>query len=189
MSNQLIASLGPMYARDVGTGVGLQIRGALVFPATVNVADPVGLTDVTSAMLSVDAAGRLRCLVTSAAGAVFTTQPLLTDSSGVTGRAVTPGVGGVIATITLAAGTYDIQVFASFDVGAPVAATETNNMEFREGAGVISVLQVLPVINVYSPARLFRRVVDGVTAISVNATAAGTAGVGYNAEITAIRIA
>lgn len=189
MSNQLTGSIGPLYVRDKPAGLpGVAVRGMLVFPATVNFADPVLTEDAIDAQLSVDAAGRLRCVVSPATSVVFTTQPLLTDSSGVTGRVVAPGAGGVIATITPAAGTYDIDVFASYDVGAPAAA-EINNMEFREGAAVVSVLQVLAIINVYGPGRSFRRVLDGATAISVNATAAGTAGVGYNAQITAIRIA
>jgi len=103
---------------------------------------------------------------------------------------VAPGVGVAIVTIaagSLPAGTYDVQVNVIYDVGAPVAA-DTNNMEFRRGAGVVTTLQVLPVITIIGLIRRFRIVLDGATALSVNATGAGTAGVGYNAMIIAQRV-
>lgn len=188
----LTGSNGPMWVRNVGGGgFGDFIIGSLVLPALIDVADPVGLTDARMSTLSMDAAGRLRCLVTGAAGAVFTVAPRGIQSvSGATGRVVAPGAGGAIVTIaagSLAAGTYDVQVFAAYDAGAPIAA-EINNMEFRRGAGVVTALQVLAILNVYGPARLFRMVMDGATALSVNATGAGTAGVGYNAELIATQV-
>lgn len=191
MSNQLTGSgNGRMIVRVIGGGgFGAAPLGALVFPATVNVADPAGLTDGLQAQLSVDATGRLRAVITAAAGAIFNVQPsVLADSVGITNRAVAPGAGAVIATITPAAGTWDVEVFAAFDAGAPAAA-EINNMQFRKAGAVISVLQTLPVVNIYGPARKFRMVLSGAQAIDVQAIAAATAGVGYSAEITCTRIA
>jgi hypothetical protein len=191
MSNQLTGSTGPLYARDIAGGFGVQVRGTLVFPATVNVADPAALTDNLSAMLSVDASGRLRVVLSgpAPAGTISVQPAVLADSVGVTGRAVAPGAGVVVATITPAAGTYDIEVRTNLDAGAPAAA-EINNMDFREGGVVVSVLIVSPVLhtNVAGISR-FRRVLDGATAITVNAVAAATAAVGYSAQITAIRVA
>lgn len=196
MSNQLTASVGPIYARDVSGGFGNQIRGTLIFPATVNVADPAGLTDNLSAMLSVNAAGALRVtgastglVVTPIAGALFSVIPgVLVDSLGATARAVAPGAGAAIVTVAAPpAGTYEVEVLTSYD-GA-VAAAEINNMELREGAAVRSVLLAPSVANVVTPVRMFLLVLDGATAVSVNATAAGTAAVGYNAELVLRRVA
>lgn len=193
MSNPKNGSLGPIWTRENSNGgnPGSLIIGAMVFPATVNVADPAGLVDQQAAQLSVDSAGRLRSLITPASGAVFTTQPTSFQSVAARATVVAPGAGGAIVTIaagSLAAGTYDVQVNAIYDVGAP-AAGDTNNMEFRRGAAVITSLQVLPFINLIGIIRLFRMVMDGATALSVNATGAGTAGVGYNATIIASRVA
>lgn len=173
-------------------------KGLGVFVASVNVADPAALTDNNVTLLSVDATGRLRVqgpatglIVTPAAGAVFSVSPaILGDSPGTTARAVAPAAGAAIATIaaaSLPAGTYDVQVLTSYD-GA-VAAAERNNMEFREGAVVRSALLAPSVANVVTPVVVFRVVLDGATAVSVNATAAGTVGVGYNAQLVAIRVA
>jgi hypothetical protein len=162
-----------------------------VYPATVNVADPAALTDGNVAMLSIDATGKLRAVVTPAAGTVFpvTASPSV-DGVGVAARAVAPGAGVAVATIaagSLPAGLYDFQVSVMYDVGAPAAA-EINNMEFREGAAVVTSLQIPAVINVPTR-RTIRRLMDGATAVSVNETGAATAGVGYNAEIVATRVA
>lgn len=191
MSNQLTGSgNGAMIVRKIGGGgFGAGPLGTLIFPATVNVADPAGLTDGLEAQLSVDANGRLRSVITAASGAIFSTQPsVLADSVGVTGRAVAPAAAAVIATITPAAGTWDVEVFAAYDAGAP-AALEIDNMQFRKAGAAVSVLQVLAVVSVYGPARKFRMVLSGAQAIDVQTIGASTAGVGYNAEITCTRIA
>lgn len=164
-----------------------------VFPATINTADPAALTDGNVSMLSMDASGRLRSVVSPASGITFTMVPFTADAVGATGRVTSPAANAAICTIAAAslatAGLYSIQVLVALDLGAPVAATDTNNMELRAGATVISVLQLLPVINVYGPVRRFQRTLDGATALTVNATAAGTAGVGYSAELVAVRVA
>lgn len=160
-----------------------------VYPATINVADPAALVDGHVSMLSIDATGRLRAVISQAAGTTLnvTTSPAV-DGSGVATRVAAPGAGAVIATSgVLPVGTYDFQVSVMFDVGAPAAA-DINNMEFREGATVVTSLQVPAALNVRTT-RTIRRAVDGATAVSVNATGAATAGVTYNAEIISTRIA
>ncbi len=196
MSNQLTGSTGPMTVRDIAGGFGNQMRGSLVFPATVNTADPVGLTELIDAQLSVTAAGAVRVtgaatglVITPIAGALFSIIPgVQVDSLGATGRAVAPAAGGAIVTVAAPpAGTYEVEVLTSYD-GA-VAAAEINNMELREGAVVRSALLAPSVANVVTPVRTFILVLDGATAVSVNATAAGTAAVGYNAELVLRRVA
>lgn len=187
MSNPANAVAGDVLNRRAASVTAMQI-----YPASVNVADPAGLTDSNVTMLSVDSAGRLRSLVTAAAGTTFpvVVSPSV-DGVGVLGRVVAPGAGAAIATIAagnLPAGLYDFEVRAVLDTGAPVAA-DINNMEFREGATVVTSLQVLPVITAYSPSRKIRRLMDGATNVSVNATGAATAGVAYTAEIIATRVA
>jgi hypothetical protein len=188
MSNTLQGTQGPLYVRDA-PAPGSFVRGTLIFAATVNVADPAGLTDTNMSTLSLDSAGRLRCLMTPVTGTVFSVAPAqLVDSLGATGRAVAPAIGAAIVTVAAPpAGTYEVQVLTSFD-GA-VAAAEINNMELREGASVRSVLLCPSVANVVTPVRTFLIVLDGVTAVSVNATGAGTAAVGYNAELVLVRVA
>lgn len=194
MSNPTNGAIGGFWLTS-GVGAG----SAKILPymaiATVNVADPAGLTDGFGAALSVDASGRLRVILggPAPAGTVGTVvgTPAQANSPGNAARVTAPAAGQAIATIaagSLPAGTYDVQVQAQFDLGAPAAA-DTNNMEFRRGATVVSSLDVLPVINVYSPVAIFRCVLDGATALSINATAAGTAGVGYNASLIAVRVA
>lgn len=188
MSNPRFGTAGGPRAVDAASQRDL---GIIAFVASINVADPAGLTDNGISLLSIDAAGRLRALITPAAGTTFPVTPSpLVQSVGATGRAVAPGAGAAIVTIAagnLPAGTYDVQALAQYDAGAPAAA-ELNNMEFRRGATVISALAVLAIVSVYSPVRIFRMVMDGATALSINATGAGTAGVGYNAELLATRI-
>lgn len=164
-----------------------------VFLATINAADPAGLTDGNVSQLSMDQLGRLRVLATAAPGqpATGVIPGLLAQSVGATGRVVGPAANGVIATIlsgSLPAGTYDVQVRCYLDTGAPAAA-DINNMEFRRGAAVISVIGVLPIITAYPNVVVFRMSMDGATALSINATGAATAGVGYTAQLAAGRIA
>src|SRR5712691_8424753 len=96
-----------------------------IYPATINTADPAGITEGDVSQLSMDATGRLRVVATQAAGATFVTSvgPSV-DGVGVLGRVVAPGAGGAIATIvagSLPAGLYDFEVRAVLDTGAPVA--------------------------------------------------------------------
>ncbi len=191
MSNPLNGTVGTLFVISGVGATNTERIGQKVFIASVNIADPAALADNQATWLSVDAAGRLRVVATVAAGVVVSVSPaVLADSPGTTARVVAPGAGAAIATIAagaLPAGTYDVQVATSYDTG-PVAA-EINNMEFREGAVVRSALIAPAVANVVTPVCVFRVVLDGATAVSVNATAAGTAGVGYNAQLVAIRVA
>ncbi len=90
--------------------------------------------------------------------------------------------------MTPAAGTYDVGVRATYDVGAPVA-NEINNMALVKAGVNILTLQVLAVINIYSNWRLYRVTLSGAQSLAVNGILAGTAGVGYSAELIAIRVA
>lgn len=180
-----------MPRNSAARGIIDSVEGQRVGAATVDVADPGAMVDQNIAMLSVDANGRLRVVLTGSAGVPqsVVAVPFSTTSLGNTGRATTPGAAGVIVTIAAPpAGLYDVYVFTNLDLGVPVAAAETNNMQFLVGAGVISVLSVLPVINIYGPAKRFRCVLTGAQALTVQAVGAATAGVGYNAEIIATRV-
>lgn len=192
MSNQQTGSLGPLYVRDLQAGVGQQLRGTLAFIAEVNVADPAGLADTVAALLSLDNAGRLRTLVTPASTAIFPVQPaVLGESLGVAGRVVAPVAAGVITSIaagSIPAGTYLVQASAVLDAGGPVAGTDYNNMVLKKGAAVIATLQVTGTISDVNPFD-YVLIMDGATAITVNAIGAATAGVGYNAALAIRRIA
>lgn len=189
MSNPRQGTIGPLTVRDA-PGPGQVIRGYLDFVANVNVADPVGMTDNNTSLLSIDANGRLRVIATVAPGTTFPTLPAVTvDSLGDTGRVVGPAAGGAIVTVAAPpAGTYEVEVTTYYD-GVPALAAEANNMELREGAVVRSDLIAPGVANVIGPIRTFILVLDGATAVSVNAVGAATAGVGYNAELVLRRVA
>lgn len=169
--------------------------GALSLPARACSTNPANnYVDGDDAALCMDQNGRLRVfLSTDVAGLLpnlGVTPYVLSSSAGAAARVVAPGAGAVIASIaagSLPAGTYDVDVLVGFDVGAPVAADQ-NNMEFRRGASVVSSLQLFLVINVYSPVHTFRCSVSGAEAVSVNATGAATAGVGYSAQLIATRV-
>lgn len=192
MSNQLTGSAGPLIVHELSGGIGDRIKGYLDFVATVNAADPAGLTDLTLAMLSVDATGRLRVVATAAAGATFqvlTTPAQQGDTLSAIARAVAPGAGVAVATLAApAAGVYDVDIIVGYDAGAP-AAGEINNMQVqRGGVAFATPLQVLSVINSLV-AKKFQVNFSGAQNMTVNAIAAGTAGVGYSAAIIAKRVA
>jgi hypothetical protein len=181
MSNPANGTLGTLYVLN-GTAVNAGKLGLLVVAATVNVADPAGLTDGVGSHLSLDATGRLRVALSSAAPFAVVTPPLV-DSIGVTTTTAAPGAGAVLATLTPAAGTWDIQAWVYFSVGGT-----KNNAEFRKGAGVVSSL-LLPaaVATAVPPPRVFRAVLNGATTVTINATAADAAGT-YEAELIATRV-
>lgn len=188
MSNPTNGAVGGFWITS-GVGSGSSKILPYVAVATVNVADPAALTDGFAAALSIDATGRLRVQLGGTPVPVQPPAAALVDGLGATARAVAPGAGAAIVTVAAPpAGTYDVQVRAALDAGAPAAA-DINNMELREGAAVRSAIQVLPVIGVYPPVFTFRVVLDGATAVSVNATGAATAGVGYSAQLALTRIA
>lgn len=176
---------------EAGAGpfsVGAFRRFQAMFPATINVADPAGLTDLNFSTLSIDAAGRLRVLASAASGAIFPVTPaVLATSVGQQGRAVGPGAGAAIVTLAAPpAGTYDVNIWHFYD-GA-VAAAELNNIDYRIQGAVQYVLLAPVLANDVREVRT-RAVLNGAQNLSLNAVAAATAGVGYNGLIVATRVA
>lgn len=111
------------------------------------------------------------------------------QSAGAYGTATAPGANAAIATIAAPpAGYYKISAEVSMDAGAP-AAGDRDNMELRAGVTVLKKIIINPVV---SPAigfiTEFYRTLDGSTALTINATGAGTASVVYRASLTATRI-
>ena len=193
MSNQLTGSgqaQGMIVRRVGGGGFGAGPLGMLIFPATVNVADPAGLTDGLEAQLSVDASGRLRVVLTGTAPvAIIGTQPSQLGDTVYPNatRTVAPGAGAVLITTTPAAGTYDVELQANYD-GA-VAAAEINNLELRRGGVALYTPILIPSVANVVTSRRWRITVSGAQAIDIRAIAAGTAGVGYNVALFITRIA
>jgi hypothetical protein len=181
MSNPANGSIGSMYmlASNVANAAK---QALLVCPAVINNADPAALTDGNGSLLSINTQGFLR--VVGPAGGLIGV-PLQTNNSiGVTTTTAAPGAGAVLATLTPAAGSWDVAVYVYFSV-----AGTKNNAEFRIGAGVISSL-LLPAVANLMPAvvRVFRAVnLNGATTVSLNATAADAAGT-YEAELIATRV-
>jgi len=187
MSNPVNGAIGGFWLTS-GVGAGSAKIAPLIAVATVNVADPAGLTDGFGGLLSMDATGRLRVQLGATPVPVQPPAATLVDSTMAAGRVVAPGAGVVIVSITPAAGTYDIQVSAGYDAGAP-AALEINNMAVvKQGVGVLNPMQVFSVLNVVQR-RTVRLTLNGAQSVAVNSIAAGTAGVGYSAEIVCIRVA
>jgi hypothetical protein len=181
MSNPVNGSIGTLFVLN-GTAVNAGKLGLLAVVATVNVADPAALTDGVGSHLSLDATGRLRVQLSAVAPFPVVTPPLV-NSIGVTTTTAAPGAGAVLATLTPAAGTWDISVYVYFSV-----VGTKNNAEFRRGATVVSSLLLPAVINTMpAGTRVFRAVLDGVTTVTINATAAD-AGATYEAELIATRV-
>src|SRR6266446_6002366 len=182
MSNPVNGTIGGFWLTS-GVGAGSGKIAPLIAIATVNVADPAALTDGFGAMLSVDATGRLRVQVGAAGIATFPAQA--GDDVAARATTATPGAGAALVTIAagaLPAGTYEITATGFFVVVGAV-----NNAEFREGAAVVSSLQMPAVVNQIPLIHSFRRALDGATAISINATAADAAGT-YSAMLIARRV-
>lgn len=98
-----------------------------------------------------------------------------------------PAIGAAIVTIAsgnLTAGVYRVIVICGYGGTADVI----NNMELRKGATVISDLYVQAVVNSNVTIPFERVDLDGSTALSVNATAAGAVSTVYNAMIIATKI-
>lgn len=107
------------------------------------------------------------------------------------GTATAPAAGGAIVTLaagSLPAGVYDVNVTARYD-GTP-GTGERDNMELRAGATVKRRILINDVADNYGDRAADMRVyLDGATALSVNATAIGTAGAIYTALLIARRVA
>lgn len=182
MSNPQVGSLGPLYVRDLQGGVGQQPRGALVFAAEVNVADPVALGDTQAVLLSVNQNGFLR--VVGPAAGLGVIPAVNGDDLAARATVAGPAAGGVLVSITPpVAGAWDIWATVYFTV-----VGIANNAEFREAATVVSGLQLPAVANQIPLVHRFRRVLTGAQTISINATAADAGGT-YSAMLTARQIA
>lgn len=184
MSNPANGTIGGLYT-SLGRG---SIAGITAAVAQVNVADPEALTDLNLVLLSVDAAGNLRTkLGAVAAGLVVPTiPPSLASSVGNRGTVAAPGAGAAIVTIgagALPSGLWDVQI----QVYLSVAGTK-NNMAFQIGATPIVLLNVLAAAATQLPPSIIARcILNGATAISVNAIAADAAGT-YEAALVATKL-
>lgn len=186
MSNPANGTLDTLRAR-LGNNIPVAMQAVV---AQVNVADPAALTDLNVAFLSMDAAGRLRVLASAVPGSVFSTTPaILANSVNGFGTQTAPAAGTTIASIAagnLPAGTYDVQVAPAVLSGG--GAGDSSNMQFLRGATIVGTLIYLintsPVVG-----RVFRCVLDGATAVSVQNIAVAGAGSVYQAELIATRIA
>lgn len=100
------------------------------------------------------------------------------------GKNTAPGAGAVLASINhttgpLPKGRYLVEIYASVSAGS-----DTGNVEYREGAtAILSGLgeiagDAVPIV----------RELDGNTDISLNATAAGGAGVVYGCQLVVSRL-
>lgn len=179
---------GPIWSRKLQGGgpQGDFIIGGIVLPATINVADPAGLTDLQASTLSIDATGRLRVVATVPAGVPIPTVPGITvDSLSARATIAAPGGAGTVL-VTIAAppaGTYVITATVYFST-----AGTKNNAQFQEGATVVSSLQIPGIANQIPLIHTWTRVLDGATPISITAVAADAAGV-YESMLIATRIA
>lgn len=101
--------------------------------------------------------------------------------SDVSGSVVAPGAGATIATTpALAAGTYDVTW--TVELQGAAAATDANNFELVNGAGVVLVSVNPGAAGVYQQPAVRIVVAAGAT-VSVKAVGAGTAGVTYTVDL------
>lgn len=126
---------------------------------------------------------------------IATQVPTITGVSGnASGRVVAPAANAVIATLNSNVGLlFEVICIVGFDAGAPVAATDGNNMNLRinGGAPTFTLPAIVALVSM-PPYRLLVANPDttGVNAVNftIQAIGAGTAGVGYLASIVATRI-
>jgi hypothetical protein len=104
-----------------------------------------------------------------------------------------PGVGASLATITTPpAGYYQVEIWCG--LSGTLAGVDATNFEFRKGATVIAPLAYTgngtgaSVSNSASGPYRFFVALDGNTTITVNATAASTAGSVYHCTMIATRV-
>lgn len=113
----------------------------------------------------------------------------LGDSVGVAGSAVAPAANAAIVTLgsgSLPAGEYEVRARGMYGGTADVI----NNMNLRKGATPIMTLSVSTAINGEPDMTVVPRItLDGSTALTINAVAAGAASTVYRAEIIATRTA
>ena len=108
-----------------------------------------------------------------------------TDQSAFGGDVAAPSAGGVIATTTLAAGTYD--VFLYTNLSGTTAGLDRPNLAFNVG-GVQKMVILSTLGGITDPSNI-RITVGAATTINVTAIATSTAGSVYRAVINARRVA
>lgn len=108
-------------------------------------------------------------------------------------KTAAPGLGAALASITTPpAGYYQVDIWAG--LSGTVAAVDASNFEYRKGSTVIAVLAVsgngtgASASNTANGPFTFFTNLDGVTTISVNATAASTASSVYHCTMIATKV-
>lgn len=116
-----------------------------------------------------------------------TTAPLGNASMG-SAKVTAPTLGQALVTSLppTGKGLYRITVVAYLSGAAP-AAIDNANIEFRFGGTTLAAIPLVPAINVPTAWETYFTS-DGATSFSVNATAAGTAGVIYTVVFTATKV-
>lgn len=113
------------------------------------------------------------------------------DSKMAGGKTAAPGVGAALATITTpAAGYYRLEAW--FGLSGTLAAVDATNAELRAGSTVLVSLANSGVVSasgnaVAGPFTCYRAL-DGTTSVTVNATAASTAGSVYHVTLIATKL-
>lgn len=107
------------------------------------------------------------------------------DSRLVGGKTSAPGAGASLGTITTPpAGFYRIEVW--WGLSGTLAAVDASNAEVRAGSTVLASLAGAGA-GTYGPFT-YHRYLDGNTTITINATAASTAGSVYHATLIATKL-
>lgn len=121
-----------------------------------------------------------------------TSTPLASTTQVATSTAAAPTAGTAVATLAasnLPAGTYTVECSTAV-TGTVAAATETDNMQLKAGATAIGRCLLIITGTTASTqyfSQTFTVVLDGSTALSINAVASATASSVYRAQIRATR--
>lgn len=129
-------------------------------------------------------AGSLPAQPTSVSGTV-TTAPFNNDGASAGGTAVAaPAAGATIATLALAAGTWDVGVTTL--IAGTVLALDTTNMVVKGGSTTF--YNAPTSLNGSASPQPVRRFLTAGNSVTVTAVAAATAGSIYSAVISAVRV-
>lgn len=119
--------------------------------------------------------------------------PIRNESLSNGAKTAAPGVGGALATITTPpAGYYQVEIWCG--LSGTVATVDASNFEFRKGSNVQAVLAVsgngtgASTSNSTTGPYRFLVNLDGVTSLTVNATAASTASSVYHCTMIATKL-
>jgi hypothetical protein len=117
--------------------------------------------------------------------------PVVASTVGGSGVVTGPTAGQVIATVTpTVSGLYDVEVFIGMNATL-ASAVDSNNMNLKVGS--TTVITNIPYVgtgtsnSTTGPVKI-RAVLDGATAVTVNAVGAATGTGRYAASITATRV-